>query len=525
MSATTIRYWTMGPNALILLAATAAAALYIYFDSVELMVQWWSDREEYSHGFLIPLITGYLIWQRSDRLRELPMQGSWLGVAVAVAGMALFLLGELSTIYTVVQYGFVLFVIGATWAYVGTPAFRIIAIPLLLLFFMVPFPNFIYNTLSAKLQLLSSEIGVAVIRAFGISVYLEGNVIDLGTYKLQVVEACNGLRYLFPLMTLGVIVAYFYHAALWKRLLIFISTVPITILMNSFRIGVIGVMVDNWGQSMAEGFLHDFEGWVIFMACFGILFLEMWLLMRLSRDRRPLGEVFGIDPPRPRDPAAVSTPRRLPAPAIVLLALTVLAVFPATQLPNRVEATPARETFAALPLEIGPWQGRSETMESIYIDTLKLTDYALINYRREGDRAPVNFYSAYYESQRKGQSAHSPKSCLPGGGWVMESLDTYAVPGVAIDGVPLSVNRTLITYGESRQLAYYWFQQRGRIITNEYLVKWFVFWDALTRNRTDGALVRLIVPLLPGQDEAEADATLAAFAAAIAPLLPDHLPD
>ncbi len=524
MTTATARYWQFGTNGIAVLFAVAALAVYIYYDSLELMVTWWSNREEYSHGFLIPLITGYLIWQRSDRLREMPMRGSWLGVGLAIFGLGLFLLGELSTIYTVVQYGFVFFVMGATWAYIGTAAFRIIAIPLLLLFFMVPFPNFIYNTLSAKLQLLSSEIGVAVIRAFGISVYLEGNVIDLGSYKLQVVEACNGLRYLFPLMTLGVIVAYFYHAALWKRLLIFFSTIPITILMNSFRIGVIGVMVDNWGQSMAEGFLHDFEGWVIFMACFGILFIEMWLLMRLSRDRRPLAEVFGIDPPRPRQPDVPVQVRALPASAIALLVLTAAAVLPAKSLPHRIEDTPQRTLFSAFPLEIEDWRGRSETMETIYLDALKLTDYALINYRH-GEQPPVNFYVAYYESQKKGQSAHSPKSCLPGGGWVMETFGQRTIDGVSVNGAPLTVNRTLISYGESRQLVYYWFQQRGRLLSNEYLVKWFVFWDALTRNRTDGALVRLIVPLPKGQDVDEADAALSAFAAAVVPLLPAYVPN
>ncbi len=520
----TTNYWKTGANAWILATLVAGVGSWIFYDSVEVMVQWWSTREEYSHGFLIPVITLYLIWQRGDRLREMEFGSSWLGLGAAVTGLLLYLVGELSTIYAVIQYGFVVFLVGGVWAWLGTPAFRIIAVPMMLLFFMVPFPNFIYNNLSSQLQLLSSEIGVVVIRAFGISVFLEGNVIDLGNYKLQVVEACNGLRYLFPLMTLGVIVAYFYHAALWKRLLIFFSTIPITILMNSFRIGVIGVMVEYWGQSMAEGFLHDFEGWAIFMACFGILFLEMWLLMRLSRDRRPLGEVFGIDPPRAAEPDAQWQERVIPSSAKVLVAMTLLAVVPTQTLPSRDEVVPERESFAAWPLEVGSWHGREGRLEEVYLRALKLTDYALADYMREGD-PPVNFYAAYYASQKKGQSAHSPKSCLPGGGWVIESLDDHRVKDVDIDDVPLTVNRALISHGDSRQLVYYWFQQRGRVLSNEYLVKWYVFWDSLTRNRSDGALVRLIAPLAPGQDIAVADAALTSFAQAAAPILPDFVPD
>ena len=143
--------------------------------------------------------------------------------------------------------------------------------PLLFLLFMIPLPNFLYNNLSAQLQLLSSELGVAVIRLFDIGVYLEGNVIDLGTYKLQVVEACSGLRYLFPLTSLAFLMAYLFKAAAWKRIVIFLSSIPITLLINSFRIGVIGVLVEYWGPGQAEGFLHDFEGWVVFMSSLGVL--------------------------------------------------------------------------------------------------------------------------------------------------------------------------------------------------------------------------------------------------------------
>ena len=503
----------------------AVVAGFIYLEGLVQMVEIWSNREEYSHGFLIPVIALYLIWQRGDRLREMPFTGSWLGAGLAVLGLFGFVLGELSTIYAVVQYAFVIFLIGCAWAVLGTAAFRLIAIPLCLLFFMVPFPNFIYNNISGKLQLVSSMIGVGVIRAFGIGVYLEGNVIDLGTYKLQVVEACNGLRYLFPLMTLGVIVAYFYNAALWKRLFIFFSTIPITILMNSFRIGVIGVMVEYWGQGMAEGFLHDFEGWVIFMACFGILFIEMWLLMRLSKDRRPLNQVFGIDPPQRAVAGVPFQARAMPVSGWVVVAAAVIAIAPALYITDREETPPERARFSAFPLAFDGWQGRPEVMEKVYLDILKLSDYALINYGREGGKGAVNFYVAWYDSQKKGQSAHSPATCLPGGGWEMESLSTIEVPGVAIGGVPLEVNRVQIALGESRQLVYYWFQQRGRVITNEYAVKWYMFWDALTRNRTDGALVRLIVPQRPGQDIEDLDRTLTEFAAAVAPLLPEYVPD
>lgn len=517
-------YWKVGPIGWFVLLVALVSGGVQFADGIAYMVQSWNSREEYSHGFLIPVIVLYLVWQRSDDLRTTEFAGGWPGVALAAFGLLLYLVGELATVYTIIQYAFVLFVLGLAWATLGTRAFRVIAIPLCLLFFMVPFPNFTYNSLSSKLQLLSSEIGVMVIRAFGIGVFLEGNVIDLGSYKLQVIEACNGLRYLFPLMTLGVIVAYFYHAALWKRVLVFVSTVPITILMNSFRIGVIGVMVEYWGQGMAEGFLHDFEGWAIFMVCFAILFFEMWLLMRLSNDRRPLREVFGIDPPLPVPAGASFQARPVSRPAVAVLVLTLLTLIPGLTLPKRTEVPPQRTSFTDFPVQVAEWKGRVGKLETIYLDALKLSDYALIDYTNAKGEV-INFYSAYYESQRKGQSAHSPKSCLPGGGWVMEQFGQRAVEGVTMEGAPLMVNRVVIAQGQSRQLVYYWFQQRGRVITNEYLVKWFVFWDGLTKNRSDGALVRLVAPLREGEDVAHADELMRDFVAKVADQLPRFIPN
>ena len=513
------------------LLVSIGLAIALCWSGVFNMTQIWFGREEYSHGVLIPFIALYLIWQKHHELADMHFTGAWLGFLAVLCGLFVYYAGELSTLFVLVQYAFLLLLYGLVLSLMGWRAFAVVLVPLLVLSFMIPLPNFLYNNLSASLQLISSEIGVAVIRLFNISVYLEGNVIDLGSYKLQVVEACNGLRYLFPLMTLGFIVAYLYRAAFWKRAVIFLSTIPITVLMNSFRIGVIGVMVNHWGQSMAEGFLHDFEGWVIFMACFAVLFFEMWLLMRITGDKRPLNMIFGLEATPARAVPAGESPqpletrvREIPKPFIAATLVLALALISTLALPEREEIAPARTAFSEFPLAVGDWQGQRDTLEQIYIDALKFTDYALINYK-DGKNNLVNFYTAYYESQRKGQSVHSPRSCLPGGGWQIQSLTQIALPEAMVNGQPLLVNRALISYGDQKQLVYYWFQQRGRALTNEYLVKWFIFWDAIIRNRTDGSLVRLTIPLRPGGEEAELDAALNSFAREISPVLANYIPN
>jgi EpsI family protein len=186
---------------------------------------------------------------------------------------------------------------------------------------------------------------------------------------------------------------------------------------------------------------------------------------------------------------------------------------------ERAEIIPDRTAFSDFPLEMESWSGKLGKIEKIYLDELKLDDYIIADYQSDNGDI-VNLYLAYYATQRSGAAAHSPRSCIPGGGWRIKSHDT-----VEIEGLNKSVNRLLIGKGEFGQLVYYWFDQRGRNITNEYMVKWYLFWDSLNLGRTDGALVRLTTTLEPGEDTAIADKRLAEFARLINSSLSQYIPE
>ena len=506
-----------------LILASCVLLIYLFSDGLIQMVSQWESSEEYGYGYMIPFIVAFFIWQKKDDLQQIEFSGSYSGLVLLFVGGILLLLGELATLFIVVQYAFIITIFGLLLALMGWRAFREILPALCLLFFMIPLPNFLYQELSAKLQLISSQLGVAVIRLFDISVYLEGNVIDLGAYKLQVVEACSGLRYLFPLAALSYMAAYIYKGAWWKKAVVFLSSMPITVIMNSFRIGMIGVLVEYFGIEQAEGFLHDFEGWIVFMACMLLLVAEMWVLSRVGKDKVPFSDAFAIELPdtgsQPDSHVRVlPLSYRMAIPFVLVISLAPVFIH------ERVEVPPERQAFSDFPLVLDEWDGRKQFLDRVYIDTLKFSDYVLADYAA-GDGGIVNFYSAYYASQRKGASAHSPRSCIPGGGWQITSLKEYVLDGVNVYGAPLRVNRLVIQKGDVKQLVYYWFQQRGRVITNEYLVKWYLFLDAMMKNRTDGALLRLTTMLEPQQDIGIADQRLRSFAEKLVPLLPEYIPD
>ena len=508
---------------------------FIFRDGLLYMVRDW-EKEEYSHGFLIPIIAAFLIWRKKDDLVAVgalvpgghgaTLRGRWAGAVLIFFGVLAALLGEFSTIVTLIQIGFIIVLFGIGLTLTGWRGFAIIAAPMVYLGFMVPLPDFLYVGLSGHLQLISSNIGVAVIRLFDIPVYLEGNVIDLGVYQLQVVEACSGLRYLFPLMSFGYLCAYLYRGAAWHRAVLFLSTIPITILMNSFRIGLIGVLVEHWGIEQAEGFLHLFEGWIIFMACVTILFVEVWIFARFGRPRRAFAAALQLDLP---DFEWGKKPRRRLAGAMTdawytSVVIFVLAAVSTVALAHRADLVPKRVPLVAFPMVFGEWTGERKRLDLRVATALKLSDYIIADYSRPTDM-PVNFYVAYYNSQRKGGAVHSPRSCIPGGGWEIETLSRRRIDGVVrADQGPLFVNRVVIAKGRVRQVVYYWFAQRGRDMTNEYGVKWYLFWDGLTRNRTDGALVRMVTPTRPGESVARADERLGALLRKMYPVIGRHIP-
>ena len=254
----------------------------LYADSLAFLFGYWIGSEDYSHGMFVPLISLFLIWQTRHRLAEAGAETAWWGLAVMLGGLFLYWIGDLATLFVLQHLSLWMVIVGLVIASIGVRRARIIAFPLAYLLTSIPLPVFLYASVSSQLQLWSSALGVGYLQLVGVTAFRDGNVIDLGSVQLQVVEACSGIRYLLPLTSLALLCAYLFKDRMWKRVLLVLSSIPISIVVNGFRIGMIGVLVEWYGQGAAEGFYHLFEGWVLFMTSLGLLILEMWLLARIG---------------------------------------------------------------------------------------------------------------------------------------------------------------------------------------------------------------------------------------------------
>jgi exosortase len=286
-----------------------AAIVFVYWGVLLKLGRFWWEDENYSHGLLIPFIIGYILWTERETLTGAPKRTrlAWGGVGVACALVALWI-GTAGAELFVQRASLVLLLASVVVYFWGFRLLRLVAVPLLLLALAIPIPAIIFNKIAFPLQLFASSCAVWAMRLFDIPVLRDGNVIELmplgstTTKKLEVVEACSGIRSLMTLVTLAVVYAYFTHpkagtrggggGGWWSRsypgvrsVLLVVGAVPIAIIANALRVSGTGILARYYGTQVADGFFHSFSGWVVYVVALLMLFAFGWLLERINPDR------------------------------------------------------------------------------------------------------------------------------------------------------------------------------------------------------------------------------------------------
>jgi exosortase len=256
----------------------------LYTDALRELVSDWRNDPNYSHGFLVPLFSGFLVWQQREKLKELTPQGSWWGLPVLLAGLAALVIGDIGAEHFLTKSSLIVVLAGLILFHFGPHIFWLLAFPVAFLFFMVPLPAIIFNFFAFPLQGIATHNATWVLDLLGVPVLRDGNVIHLSHISLGVTEACSGIRSLVSLLALASAWAYVTLPGIWAQVVLVASAVPITIAANAVRVVFTGLIGQWFGVEYAQGFFHFFEGWVIFLLAFGCL-LGVHGLIRIGQKR------------------------------------------------------------------------------------------------------------------------------------------------------------------------------------------------------------------------------------------------
>jgi exosortase len=261
-------------------AALVLLTGWLYFHILLHLATQWSKDPNFSHGFFVPLFSMFLLWQDRERLSKLPSVPSLWGLAILISALIILVLGVLGAELFLSRVSFLLVIAGLVIFFQGWAFMRAVLFPWAFLLLMIPLPTIIFNQITFPLQLLASKVAAATLPLAGVPVLREGNIINLPAMPLEVAEACSGIRSLLSLTTLAIIYGYLMETRIWVRVFLALASIPIAVAANSFRIIGTGLLVQYWDPDKAQGFFHEFSGWLVFVVSLLMLY-SLHQLLRL----------------------------------------------------------------------------------------------------------------------------------------------------------------------------------------------------------------------------------------------------
>lgn len=240
--------------------------------AVKLVYDWY-DLPDFSHGFIVPLFSAFLLWERRQAIASTAMAPSWAGLPLVLVSLLLLLTGRFGADLFLSRLSFLMLLAGIIWTVAGTRMLRMLAFPVAVLLLAIPLPAVLFNQLTFPLQMLASRVASAMLPLAGVPVLREGNVINLPAMQLEVAEACSGIRSMMSLFTVAVFFGYLFEKATVRRVLLALCSLPIAVAANALRIFGTGLCVQYWDPDKAMGFFHEFSGWLMFLVSLACLYL------------------------------------------------------------------------------------------------------------------------------------------------------------------------------------------------------------------------------------------------------------
>jgi exosortase D (VPLPA-CTERM-specific) len=392
----------------------------------------------------------------------------------------------------------------------------------IVLFFCIPLPPFVTKLLTFRLRLFSTHLAEIMMHQVGIPVFVEGNIIDLGIAQLQVVDACSGMRYFFPIIILTLVMTFVLRTGPLAKVLLLAASPVVAVVANAFRLLVIALGVHYIDRDIVNTPFHEGSGVIVYLVA-GLTLLALHRLLRLV----PLPGLRA----REEDEQAARAARACRARALPVATGIVLAVIGVglcagskafVQTASKVEPIPLLKPFSEFPAQIGDWKIEQRiVLTSADLASLDCDAYVDVVFSNVKTGNRFYFLMTYYGEQRLSKTAHPPTSCLLGTGWLINGrryVDHPGVPGFTFQQV-------LLERENVRLISNFWFIQRGDVIASEFKHRWRMLWDGVVKRRTHGALVRVEMPLLPRQTVQQGQDLLNSFTEQLTPVLREFIPE
>lgn len=506
---------TPSSRALIFSLLSMAALFAGFWHILQKLIQRWGSGDN-SYAYLVFPLFLYLLWEIKEDFDFDTPSWTWAGLFAAALSIILILIGELSSVEALLFTGIWGCVISIIITNYGWRSKQLL-FPIAILLFIVPLPPYINQIITFKLKLLASTMSADMLRAVGVSVLQEGNILDLGVEKLQVVDACSGLRYLMSMVLMALLIGYYFARQWWRQAILLVLVPPMLIIMNAVRIFLSGMFTVNGHPELASDTAHDLQG-ILFFLLAGLIF---WGVAKLLAKIVSL-PVHQHSTRLSTSPTPTKANQRKGIYITTLLCLLFIISGYFIQQSTKSPTSPTRKTFSMFPGQIGEWQSQRHYLSPEILNALWADDYISASYFKKSSPNTIYLLIPFYNYQGTRHTAHAPQSCLLGGGYEIVESKLHVTP--LADNSSIKLMTMLMRKDDQRMLASYFFFQRGRIITNPWLNKYYLLKDAILKNRTDGALVRVEIVLGQNQSVDDAYKILNEFLGQLWPLLPEYVP-
>lgn len=511
MTALQTKQWSKNRRCIIFPLILICCLTLGYWPTLQRLISSWATGDN-SYGYLVIPLFLYLCWEKKNSFHFEQFSWSIAGLAVTFLSTFLLLIGEVGSMETLLFVGIWGSIVGVMATLYGK-RLKHLLFPILILLFLAPLPPYLNQTLTFQLKLLASSLAAVMLRASGVSVLMDGNILDFGVAQLQVVDACSGLRYVMPMLLITLLIGHFVLGnRWWRQSFLVVLALPLTIVVNVVRIWITGLLTVHGLTRFTEGGFHDSIGLIMFVASGALLAGVARLLRAPSSPPIPVAvrEEHVVHPLRP-----------------LLLTLITCSLFLGAgwalpRLQSQPHMSPPRNSFNSFPLQFGSWQGTRQYFSQEILDSLWADDYVSATFVKQDSGNVIHLLIPYYAYQGTRHTAHAPQSCLLGSGWAV--LRTQELTFATTDGQYSRAATMELKKGTDKLLSAYFFLGRGRVVVSPWRNKFYLLWDSFVKRRTDGALVRAEMVVAPGQPLDAAYQELSQFLSLLWRELPAYVP-